>query len=208
MEDIIQKIMEALQSGDFETAESLVQQAESMDGGGDNAMVKMARGACGAYAAKGGDAANDDAAVPPKQPPMAASRDLGRFAGDTAFSRAMANLDAATKRADRSAVVALIATSRECFDAADEREHLANPDPAATERHIKSIKRKLTTGTLAASRAVPKPGAKEPEPAKTEDATFGLDAFEMEAATKNKISFRDYAEAKKHTRLAGAKGSN
>jgi phage I-like protein len=209
MEELIQKIIEALQAGDFEMAETLVQQAEGMDGGGDNAMVKMARGACAAYAAKPGE---EPAGEEPKPDaagrPMAATRDLGRFAGDTAFTRAMGQLEAATKRADRAAVVSLIAASRDCFDPADEREHLTASDPEATERHIKSMRRKLAAGTLAASRRVTE--RKEPVEAKTEDASFGLDPFEMEAATKAGLSFKDYAAHKGKANLGprAAKGSN
>jgi hypothetical protein len=220
MDEIIQKIMEALQAGDFETAETLVQQAEAMDGGGDNAMVKMARGACGAYAAKPGAPPADDAPGSGKKPavaagrsPMAASRDLSALRGDASFSRVMGELEAATaradaaaKRSDRAAVTSLIAASRECFDPADEREHLAASDPTATERHIKSIKRKLATGTIVATRQPTE--RKEPEPKKEIDASYGLDAFEIEAAAKSGIELKDYAEHKKTKLNLASRGKN
>jgi len=216
MEEIIQKIVEALQGGDFEAAAALVQQAEGMDGGADNAMVKMARGACAAYAAKPGD--TEDLA--PKDPPasaarpMAASRDLGKYSGDTAFTRAMEQLSSATKRAedaakrsDRAAVTSLIAASRECFDPADEQEHLKASDPAATERHIKSMRRKLTVGTIAAARTVTE--RKEPPPKKeADDGSFGLSAFEIEAAAKAGISPKDFAEHKRTNLNLQRRGSN
>ncbi len=66
MDEIIQKIMEALQAGDFETAETLVQQAEGMDGGGDAMGVKMARMAL--------KCAKPPPAAPPPAPPKPAPR--------------------------------------------------------------------------------------------------------------------------------------
>ena len=108
-----------------------------------------------------------------------------------AYSRELADV----RREGRTfRVESLIAASRDCFDAADEREHLALADPEATKRHIASVSRKLGTGTIAASRTttdVRPPKAKGPEA----NDTHGLDLVQIQAATRMNVPLADYAAA-------------
>lgn len=135
------------------------------------------------------------AAVAPPPAAMAASRSFGDTA---AFSRELAAAhakgDAAIKEARTGRVEGLIAASRDCFDAADEREHLTAADPDATKRHIASVRRKLEAGTIAASRDVP---PRNPPKVKVggADETYGLSLIEIQAATKMNVPLVDYAAA-------------
>lgn len=229
MDEIIQKIVEALQDGDYETAESLVQQCEAM-GEGDEDMAryaKTARAMCSAGKAMAakfaapppppkGDAA-PDSTKPGASARMAASREASG-----AYSRQFADMEARTRAAEQRAfgaereakvgrVEGMIAANRDMFDAIDEREHLRSADPDATRRHIASITRKRNEGTLEASR--PKPGGGEVKPPKdgNKDDSFGLSAAEIEIAGREGISLKDFADAKgrqaNSKRRAGA-GSN
>lgn len=177
MEELIQKLSDAANAGDLEGVKALLAQ-----------MVAMAKPAAPA------------APAPPPaqhQPPpaaMAASRDLatGVFAVELAASRAETAL--ALKEAKIGRVEGLIAASRDCFDAADEREHIEAADPVATKRHIESVRRKVTAGTIAASRTVDPRNPPKGGPAA--DETHGLNVTEIQAATNMKVSLAAYAESK------------
>ena len=224
LEEIIQKIAEAMMAGDFETAENLVQQAEAMDGGGDSMAVKMAK-AC--------MAAPKLAAPPPppgpgvgeeKPKPAASSMVSARLAasreGVDAYARALVGeMEARTTAAERRAanaekeakvgrVEGLIAASRDCFDAIDEREHLAAADPERTRKHIASVTRKRAEGTLAASRPGPTvTEAKPPKPANKpggEDETFGLNAMEIAAAAQHGVDLKTFAASKERIAKSAA----
>lgn len=206
MDELLQALLDAVNAGDFEAAENIVQQMEATEGGA--ATAAMAKG----MMAKMSKA--EPAAAPPPPPPegtatktLAASR---AFVSDE-FSRGMARLDAAVekadaaaKRSDRATVITLIAASRDLFDAVDEREHINMADPAATERHIKSLRRKVSpTGILAASKGAPAKVASEPESAAKVDATFGLSEIEQAIATESKVTFEEFSRSKANLKNRG-----
>jgi len=148
------------------------------------------------------------AATPPAAvvAPIAAARAMRGGDGQVpeAYSRAIAQMEAATLDSKRTNVQMLIATARECFDRVDEREHLNAADPEATRKHIASIKRKVETSTIAASRAVPETTAGAPKPgAAAVDETHGLSVSEIQTATNMRVSLADYALAKKRHAPAG-----
>lgn len=178
MDELIQAICDAAAAQDFEKVETLAQQAEAAGGTGAN-VAKMARG-MGKPAAPPPAGPPPGAGPPAHQPPVAMA----------AYSRELADV----RREGRTfRVESLIAASRDCFDAADEREHIALADPEATKRHIASVSRKLGTGTLAASRTTtdarpPKVGPK--------DETYGLTVPEIQVATQMKVGLADFAAAK------------
>lgn len=209
VDDIIQKIMEALQMGDFESAETLVQQAEAMAEGGDMGAVKMARAAM----------AGMKAAAPPPPPPaeekpkpapaaMAASRAIGQGADVLALSRELDQSRRETAAARTESAKALheakvgrvegiIAASRDCFDAVDERSFLRRADPEAAREHVASVTRKRAEGTLAASRPAGAPPVNPPKDANAgKDETHGLSVVEIQAATMNKVDLPTYAASK------------
>ncbi len=213
MDELIQKIVEALQAGDYETAETLVQQAESMDGGGDVAGVKMAR-----MAIKAAKPPPAPPPAPPKAAPaaMAATRSYEQSADVVALSRelvasraetvrAQGAADAALREAKVGRVEGIIAAARDCFDAVDEREHLAAADPERTRKHVASIVRKRAEGTLAASRPAAGSGATPPKDATgAKDETHGLSAMEIGIAAQNKVDLATYAAAKARHAANGA----
>jgi hypothetical protein len=186
MDELIKAICDAAAAMDFEKVESLAQQAEAAGGSGAD-VAKMARAM-----AKPPAAGAPPATQPPAGPPAAMAKPEGQ-----PVAMAASRDDVAAVRRDLYTfqVRTMIAASRDCFDANDEREHLAAADPSATERHIASMTRKLGAGTLAASR----PGT-EARPAKDPPAggeTHGLSVLEIQVAGQNGISLADYATAKK-----------
>lgn len=214
MDEIINKILAAIEAGDWEAAESAIQEAEAMDGGA--AMAKMARAAM--KAAKDDTDPKpeaDDVATKKLAATLAATRNNGNLLA-AEFSRALSGernallaatraAEQATKESKRTTVRVLIAASREFFDAADEREHLNAADPAATERHIASMQRKAKSGVLVAKRegddantiaAGRGPGNAKPPKSGGEDPTHGLTVAEIQAATKMNVSLADYAATK------------
>jgi hypothetical protein len=221
MDELIQQMEEAIDSMDWEALEALAQQAEAAGGDEMARMAKMARAAM--KAGKGApphppkDTPSDPAPVATKR--LAANRYGTIDAG--AFSRGMAQLESATgialaaaKRSDRATVQTLIAANRDCFDVPDEREHLSASDPAATERHVKSMRRKLAPAgdgkpaILAASRegaAAPSkpamPPKDEPKPDPEASLTVGekltIEAFNRGQKDKAKhITAADFAANK------------
>lgn len=172
MDDIIDKITEAIEAGDFETAETLIQQAEA---GGDDGMARMAKMARAAM--KAGKPAP---AAPPPPPPVADAAATARLAASraaiaaqnvstAAFDRAIlemtgatARANAAAQRSDRATVVTLIAANRDAFDVVDERQHTAAADPAATERHIQSFTRRVKAGVLVFAKPTVAPSDAQP----------------------------------------------
>lgn len=207
MDDMIQALLDALNAGDFEAAENIVQQMEAQEGGG--AMAKMARGMMAKMGKE--DPAPAPAAAPPPAPEdtakkqLAASREYAAQFQSAEFSRGMERLEAATNSANaaaaqsrRATVLTMIASRRECFDAVDEREHLTAADPAATEKHIASMTRKgkaAGTSTLAASRAPTE--ARPPKDASSVDETHGLSIIEIQTAGQSGIPLADFAASKK-----------
>lgn len=155
VDELIDQIMGALQAGDFETAEDLVQQAEAMAEGGDSMSVKMARAAL--KGAKPAPAADPPPPADVATKRLAASRDAR--AVEDAFARGMADLKRATdganiaaKQSRKATVQTLIAANRDLFDVADEREHMIMADPDATQRHIASLSRKVKAGVAVLSK--------------------------------------------------------
>lgn len=208
MDEMIQQILDALQQGDFETAETLVQQMEAQ--APDAAMTKMARAAM----AKKPPA--DAPPPPPPAPPVVAKKMAALSRADVpagvnveAFNVALGRLDTATgialaaaKRSDRQTVVAALSRAIERglpIDVIDEREHVTACDPAATEKWIASLGRKVTAGVLVASKApaVPagetKPGAKPGERTAAND--FGLTEIQKAAAKQHNVTFEAYAKS-------------
>lgn len=179
--ELIQKVCEAAAAMDWATVIKLAQDATGVE-----SAPPMA------------------AAPPPAQPaaPMAASRAVAQM--PEAYARAMADLAKATVESKRATVEMQIATSRECFDAVDEKEHLFAADPAATRKHIASIKRKVETSTVAASRAgAVETGAKPPKDGAVIDEAYGLDATDIQAATRMNVTLKDYAASKARNAPAG-----
>lgn len=224
MDEIIQKIIEACEAGDWETAETLVQQAEGMDGGAE--MAKYGRACMKMGKAMSGPPPKpekpSDNAPDSQKPAVAASRMAAsrpRPEGLGAYARQVEELEGRTQAAERRAAAAereakvgrvegLIATARDCFDAVDERDHLAAADPERTRKHIASIRRKREEGTLAAAKPSSGPAARPPKDGAA-DETFGLSATEIEEAGRSNIALKDFAAAKdranKSGRRAGAK---
>jgi phage I-like protein len=213
MDELQQQLQDAIDGSDWETAESLIQQMEAADGG--MGMAKMARYAMDKAKGEGGTVEPAAPPAPAAEPPPAdetATKKLAAARRDAsttsdAFTRGMAELDAATKaanaaakRSDVATVRTMIAASRDCFDVVDEKQHLAAADPIATERHIASIRRKMNgEGTLAASRggATQARDVKPPKDAAGAGDSHGLDATEIAAATQLKVPLADFAAAKK-----------
>ncbi len=211
MDQMIQALLDALNAGDFEAAENIVQQMEATEGGAQ--MASMAKGMMAKMA-------KDTPAAPPPPahapPPAAdtATKTLAASRMTDDFTRAMSTMQAATdnanaaaKRSDRATVVTLIAASRDLFDAADEREHLTLSDPAATERHINSMRRKVAkTGILAASKGTEmKTEAKPPKDDVKKDETFGLDPTEIGVAMQTGVTLEAFAAAKDRHAKPGRK---
>lgn len=181
MEELIKAICDAAVAGDFKKVVELGTQA---DGGGPP-MAKP----------------EPAAAAPPAHQPPAAMAAYSRELSDAKTEAAMALKEARTGR-----VEGMIAASRECFDAADEQVHLRRADPDATREHIASFKRKLTAGTLAATRSAVElnPPKNKPD---AENDTHGLAPFEIATAVQNKVSLADYAASKKrHAESLAARG--
>lgn len=203
MDDIIDQIMAALEAGDFELAESLVQQAEA---GGSADMAKMGR-----YAIKCAKMAKAPPAAPPPPPPapaataarLAASRPA-LLAGDVdAFARATADMQAATKDSRaatlelrRETVILKLSKAREegllgpDGDPVTEREHLAAADPVATERFVAHLRRSAKVGVL----SLTKPGASA-----TTDANPGgnkPEAGKRALTGPERISFESFNRSK------------
>lgn len=231
VDEIIDQITEALESGDFETAENLVQQAEAM-AGEDEGMARMARMA--KVMVKGAKA---KAPPPPPPAPKPADGDVAtkrlaaaRYEEDFARATAAANaqLTAATEEAKRAArdsrratVVVLIEANRGLFDVVDEREHIAAADPAATKRHIDSLKRKGGAEVIAASRATieaskgngggsakpPKddPEKKDDEP--TDAERTAIEAFNRGKKDEQKITLADFRASKARQQMTPARGN-
>lgn len=218
MDDIIDKITEAIEAGDFETAESLIQQAEA---GGDEGMARMAKMARAAMKAS----KPAPAAAPPPPPAADATAATARLAASrsalaaattsvAAFDRAVVEMTAATKRAeaaaqrsDRATVITLIAANRDAFDVVDERQHMGAADPVATERHIASFTRKAKAGVIVLSKAggatetAAKEGEKKPNPADPlsqldEKDKQMIESFNRGKPAEKHISAADYLASK------------
>lgn len=197
--DLIDQIVEALEAGDFEKAENLVNEMEASESEADKAMsakmgkmVKAAK-ACGAKAvAKPVEGEPPPESAPPAKAANASSVALSRAIGEANAARDA--MLAATRESKRGSVEMVIALNRECFDAADEREHIAAANPDATRKHVASMKRKIAAGTLAASRPAPTE-AKPPKDAEVADS-HGLTPHEIEAAARDGIALKDYAASK------------
>ncbi len=186
MDELIQKICEAAAAQDWPAA---------------TALIKQAAGEAGAEVPASAPVAAATPVYTPAALPMAASRGIQQM--PEAYARGMADLARATKESKVATVEMLIATSRDCFDAVDEKEHLASADPAATRKHIASVRRKVETGVVAASRAgARETDAKEANATKV-DETHGLDVTEIMAAAKMNVPLEDFATAKKRNATAG-----
>lgn len=183
LDDLIQAICDAAAAMDWEKVEALCAQAEALPEGGGAATAKMGR----AMAKMAVDGEKKDDVAPP--PPMAATRTVTRSmltnTEIVALSRELevSKRESATalKEARVGRVEGLIATNRDLFDAADERVHLRRADPDVTREHIDSLKRKVATGQIAASRGTGVEAARPPKDQGKEDPTFGLrqDQIEM-----------------------------
>lgn len=217
MDEMIQALLDALNAGDFEAAENIVQQMEAQEGGG--AMAKMARGMMAKMGKE--EPAPAPAATPTPAPEdtakkqLAASREYAAQFQSDAFSRGMAQLEAATNAANaaaaqsrRATVHTMIAASRSCFDAIDEREHLTAADPMATEKHIASMTRKAkAAGTTTVALSKSPTEARPPKDAPTIDETHGLSVIEIQTAGQGGIPLADFAASKKRmTDSARARG--
>lgn len=197
MDELLQALLDAVNAGDFEAAENVIQQMEATEGGA--ATAAMAKGMMAKMSK-----AEPAAPPPPPAPADTATKTLAASRMSEEFSRGMArldlavaNADAAAKRSDRATVITLIAASRDLFDATDEREHLNLADPAATERHIKSLRRKTAgTGLLAASKPAVVAGANPPGPVAVVDATFGLSDVEQAVAKQEGITFEQFSKSR------------
>jgi hypothetical protein len=203
MDELKQQLMDALDAGDFETAENIVQAMEAQGSGSMDA--RMARYSLD----KSKPAAPPPAPAPAAAPPpadgapavkkLAASRDLATMDLARAHDEmraATADARRAAQQSRRATVHSIIATSRDCFDAVDEREHLTAADPDATMRFVASLKRK----TEAFGRGDGAAGRGDARPPKDEtkiDGSHGLDAIEIASATQMKVPLEDYAAAKK-----------
>ena len=182
-DEIIQKVCEAAAAMDWDAVIALAQKA------------------------KGEEPAPVASATPPAAvvAPIAAARVTRGTDGQVpeAYSRAIAQMEAATLDSKRTNVEMLIATARDCFDRVDEREHLAAANPEATRKHIASIQRKVKEQTIAASRAAPETTAGAPKPGGAVDETHGLSVSEIQTATNMRVALADYAAAKKRHAPAG-----
>lgn len=188
MDDMIQQVLDALNAGDFEAAETLIQQMEAQGAAGPAQMARMAM-------AKTKPAAGPPAAGPPPGAGPPAPEDVATkrlaaatryeqesFARMGALDAAIAEAKAAAKQSRKATVHQLIAANRDMFDAVDEREHLGGCDPSATERHIASLTRKRTGGGILEA-AKPGSGAKLPareKPTETLEATPELNPKELD----------------------------
>lgn len=211
MDEMMEALQSAIEAGDFEEAENIVQKMEAMDGEEAARMARM-----GKYAIK---CAKDAASPPTKAPPeastkrLAASRDaLSRAGVDVnAFDRAVVEMNAATREAKaaatesrRATVQTLIAANRDLFDPADEREHLAAADPSATHRHIASLSRKMKAGIVTLSKPTEtteaSPGGKKPEPegpqATAADRAFVEQFNRSERDPAKHITMEEYLRSK------------
>lgn len=216
MDEIINQIMAALDAGDFEAAEALVQQAEAA---GSESMAKMARMAM--KTAK-------PAPPPMPAPPLAESEAtaaklaaarvaLGRTGVDVAvlaryegeMRAATDRANAAAKRSDRNTVTLMLSKAKDDGllgpdgDPVTEREHLNAADPASTERFIAHLHRSAKVGILTLSKGgttttiEANPGGTRPAPA-ADDATLLpahqqiLDSFNRGKPPEKQTSVADY----------------
>lgn len=222
MDELLQKLMDAIDAMDWEACETIIQQLEAADGGAMSA--KMGRMAV--KAAKDGDEvkppAADDVAEKKLAAAIAASRasqggavavftrELAAEKASLALSRQA--MDVATKETRRTNVRLLITLSRDYFDAADERQHLDAADPVATERHIASMARKVKAGVVVlnrdgaadadANKATIEAGrgngdVKPPKgPASKDDKRFGLSDIDIATALQHGVPLESYAKSK------------
>ncbi len=170
MEELLMAISDAANAGDLEKVKELCAQM--------GAMAKPAAG--------------------PAAPPPAVAPPVAMAKPAEAIAATRDELESIRREGRTFRVESLIAASRDCFDAADEREHIALADPDATKRHIASVSRKMGVGTLAASRTATE--AKPPKDApKGVNDTYGLDATEIGVAAVMKVPLKDFAAAKART---------
>jgi len=187
MDELIQAICDAAAAQDFEKVEALCAQAE---GAGSPGIAKMGR------------AMAKPAAPPVASPPPAAAPPVAMAKpAPEAIAASRDELEAVRREGRTYRVQSLIAASRGCFDAADEREHIALADPGATERHIASVTRKMGVGTLAATRATT--DARPPKDDKDADPTCGLSVVEIQVAGQHAIPLKDFAARKAVNQAAG-----
>lgn len=218
--DMIQQILDALNAGDFETAETLVQQMEAQ--APDDAMTKLARAAMGK--AKAPPPAADPAPPPPvvaKKMAAALSRaDVPAGVDVAKFDRALDAMIAATAEAKgaaatsrRETVVAMLSRAIERglpIDIVDEREHVTTGDPTVTGKFIASLDRKAKVGVLVASKVPPipaneaRPGTKSGEKVPAVE-TFGLSEIQQAAARQHGLTFEAYAKSAE--RIGGKPGT-
>lgn len=216
MDDMIQKLLDACNAGEWEEAENIVQQMESAEGG--EGYGKMARGLMAKMAK----------AAPPPPPPMpkpvddqTATKRLAAarpalLAGDIdAFTRERADGLAATREAREAAresrretVNLKLSRARDegllgpDGDPVTEREHVAAADPVATEKFIAHLRRSAKTGVLTLAKpgttTEASPGGKKPG---TVDATFGLTEIEQVTAKQNGVSLEAFARSKERVNV-------
>lgn len=212
MDELIQGLLDALDAGDFDKAQSILDEIKAQ---GHDDVAAMGSAMMGKYRAMSADTTEkkdpakvDDVAT---KKIAATTPTQGSTAATAALSREIETLRAQTAAAQREAkigrVEGIIAASRDCFDAVDEREHLRRADPEATRAHVASIARKRKEGELLATRGAGDTGVKPPKerPGDADDS-HGLTTTEIQEATRMKVSLPDFKAAKDRQSANAARG--